>query len=519
MKQRKMLQKICSVILMLFVVNVMVLPVHAGSSEIVVDASTYETEISSALWKNIDDDVVVENGVIVFPNESTDMTGLITKTNAKSSDKHENLVTAKATIQFTNLPEGEQFAFALGLGSVEATMGEAGNIEVLFYNNGSLKAMVKVYTDDGDAEVVMEERDCGSVSSPQQISAVISNEQVLTLSINGTEAVNTKLPVSGEGRVGFLQSGSCGARVSEVEVVSYRYDNPENVNALEDFESGSINTNVWTSKMPIPCYSYFPTGTNIVQEDGNYVFKFNNSGCAYLGTKYQYSNFELTFDVPYLQRKHVQDEEGNIVTPKCENFAVSIGGEASDYNDTGYVNAADLIIFSGNSTITSWHTQQNADAGAAGYPYFSAECDKGFSVKISVIDSVITVGMKWIEEEEFTDIFQYQVTRETPLGYVHLWTTAGVANLAIDNLKIENKDIDPVLTEVEYKSGMIERPADFAYTSMERVYQEKEETEEFNWYLIPAAVAVVCVVAVAVIACVTNRKKKSRKGGTNHDEK
>ena len=498
--------------------NLVALPVEAGSSAIVVDESSYQTELSSALWNNPDSDVVVDNGTLIFPNESTDLTRLITKTTAKQNEKNKNLVNANATIQFTSLPTDQTFVLALGLASVEAMMEEPGNIEIGFTNNGGIKASVTVYDMDGEAEELVENVACGAVGSAMSVEAVITSEKVLAVIVNGKEICNEEISVSGEGRVGFLQTGSCGAKVSDVKIMTYRYDNPENINVTEDFESGNFNINAWSSKMINSSYYYVPSGTEIVQMDGNYVFKFTNTGTTYIGNKYQYSNFELTFDVPYLQRQNECDEEGNIIVPKCDNFAVSFGGEVAEpVNTGGYTNATDLIIFQGSSSVTSYNTKKSASAAEAGYPYFSSDCDKGFSVKISVIDSIITVGMKWIDEETFTDVFTYQVTEETPLGYVHIWTTASVANLAIDNLKIENKDIDPVLTEVEFKDGKIDKPEDFNYQPMERIYKEADK-DTFNWYLIIIPVGAVCAIAIVATAITKKIKTKKKEGGMVHEK-
>lgn len=507
MRKRKSLVRFLSLAVGIVLAGSGAMTVRAGSSELVTDASSYEKELSSALWKNRDEDVISKGGKIIFPDNSTETTSLISKTAAKLTGKHENLVTAKATLQFSKLPKGEQFAMVLGLGSVESFMAEKGNVEIGFSNDGGIRMQVKAYTDDSDSEIIAKDISCGSLSGSIRVHAVISSKQVLTVSLNGKQVVKKKLPVSGEGRVGFLETGSCGVAISDVEIVAYRYDNPQNVNATEDFEQGTLNTNVWASKMSIPCYTYQPSGTNIIREDDNYVFQFQNSGGAYLGTKYQYSNFEFSFDVPYLQRKHDVDERGNIVTPKCENFAVCIGADTAECSGTEYTNAFDLIIFSGNSTVTSWNTKQYADASQAGYPYFAEDCDKGFSVKISVIDSVITVGMKWLDETKYTTVFQYQVTRENPLGYVQIWTTAGVANLSVDNLKIVNKDKDPDTIEVDFKGGIIEKPADFAYEPVVQKTKPVEEEESFSWYYLPAGTGAVCLLFILTVVII--RKKKS----------
>ena len=512
MKKKQVFAALVAIVLLLS--NAKSLTVSAGSSELVVGEASYETEISSALWNNLDEDVYVKDGKLIFPDNSTETTTLITKTNAKINEKCENVVSAQATIAFNKLPKGETFTFALGLGSVESTMGEAGSVEIQFSNSGTVKAQLVVYDLDGGSEILVKNIDCGGMKKEISVQAVISKEQKMTLQINKKEVFKGEIAVTGEGRVGFLQTGNCGATVWDVEAVAYRYDNPENVNATEDFESGSFNTNVWTSQMVIPCYDYVPTGTAIEELDGSHVFKFINSGATYVGTKYQYSNFELTFDVPYIQREHVRDEDENIVVPKSENFAISIGGEAAKYSGTGYDNATDLIIFHGDSAITSWNTNQGVRAGDLGYPFLSPDCEKGFSVKLSVIDSWITVGLKWVDEKEFTDVFKYQITRETPMGYVHIWTTASVANLAIDNLKIENKDTDPVLVDVDFKDGIIEKPEDFKYEPMERIYKSAE-AESFNWYLVLVGVAGACVLISCIVLIIRASK---RKGGAKSEE-
>ena len=491
-----------------------VLNVEAGASSIVTDNSSFKEELDTSLWNNSDRDVLIQDGVLVFPNESTDTTSLISKTIARSSDKYEELVHADLTMQLMQIPEGQKFVLAFGLASIDAVLGEAGNVEIAFINDGGLKVSVSAFDDSGSEVVISQPAACGKIGNTIKVYASISTAGVLALKVDGKVICEKELPVSGEGRFGFLQSGSCGARINSVEIVSYEYDTPENCNVFEDFESGTINVNALTSKMVFGAQGYAPSKTFIHEIDGNKVFYLQNCGVMYLGSVYQYSNFEITFDVPYLQRAHELDEDGNIITPKNENFAVSFGDETADYNDNGYVNSADLLIFTGSSKVVSWNTKKDADMAAKGYPVLAEECNRGFSVKVSVIDSVITVGVKWMDEEQFTDVMEYQISGRTPTGYVHIWTTANVANMAIDNLRIENKDENPNLIEVEYRSGLIEAPADFAYQPMERIYREKENVEEtFNPWLIIPAVAGGCVLLFgAALLIMTIKEKKKRKG-------
>ena len=511
MMRRRGIRKSISLLLVCILVagSMSVLPARAGSSSVVVDNTSFEKELDVSLWNSPNSDVAVQNGTLVFSNDSTDSTSLITRTNARISEYHDELVRAEVTMQFTKLPQEEAFVLAFGLASVEAMMEEAGNVEIHFTNDGGLKVSVTAYDDAGDAVTVAEPVSCGSVNSAVKVSASISTEGVLALSVNGKQICNTALPCSGEGRVGFLQTGSCGAVVSDVRIACYEYDRPENCNVYEDFEQEAMNTNTLTAKMVYASPSYAPSGMLIEEIDGNHVLRFKNSGPSYVGSVYQYSNFEMTFDVVYLQRTAELDEEGGILVPKSDNFAVSFGDEAADYKSYGYLTSTDMLIFESGSSVRSMNTDNTAYMTEKGYPYYAADCDKNFSIKVSVIDAVVSVGIKWIEEENFTEIMSYQLSGKTPLGYVHIWTTALTANFAIDNLSIVNKDKDAKTIEVDYKSSLITAPADYEYTPMEYVKSDEVKEEEgFNLYLVIPIVAALCAATLGIAVAV-----KKKKGG------
>lgn len=514
--KRRGLRKIGSLLLvcMLVVGSTNVLSVKAGSSSIVVDNTSFEKELDVSLWNNPDGDIEVQDGTLVFPNESTDSTSLITRTNARISEYHEELVKADVTMQFMQLPKDEAFVLAFGLASVEAMIEEAGNVEIHFENDGGLKASVTAYDDNGEAVVVAEPTACGSVSSKVKVSAAISTDGKLTLSVNGKQICSASLPCSGEGRVGFLQTGSCGVKVSDVRIVCYEYDRPENCDVYEDFEQEALNTNTLTAKMVYASSNYAPSRMLIEEIDGNHVLRFQNSGPSYVGSMYQYSNFELTFDVVYLQRATETDEEGGIIVPKSDNFAVSFGDEAADYKSYGYLTSADMLIFESASSVRSMNTENSVRIAEKGYAFYDAACDKDFSIRVSVIDSVVSVGIKWVEEENFTEVMSYQLSEKTPLGYIHIWTTALTANFAIDNLSIVNKDQDAKTVEVDYKSALITAPADYEYQPMKYVKSDKEtEENEFNLYLVIPAVAAACVVTLGIAFAV-----KKKKGGATENE-
>lgn len=489
-------------------------PVYAGTSALVVDEASYKEGLDTTLWNNPNEDIEIQDGSMYFSKNSTDETILITRTIAKKNEYCKNMVSAEAKMQFLTLPEGQEFIMAFGLSSVEAISEEPGNVEVAFTNAGGLKASVIVYDENGEAKVLVDSVSCGRVGSTINVKAEISTESELTLTVGSKSIFKGELPVSAEGRVGFLQSGGCEVRLSDVEVVCYEYDRPENCNVYEDFEQGSINSSVLTAKHVVPNYDYTPTTTYIDNMGDNSVFRFENVGVSYIGSTYKYSNFELIFDVVDLQRENECNEEGEIIKPKCDSFAVSYGDEAADYNTHGYVTSPDILVFSG-SRVYSTYGEGYGDAAEKGYPFSDPECDRDFTLRVSMKDSVVTVGVKWIEEEEFTDFFTYQISDRTPTGYVHIWTPANVANFAIDNLQIINTDMDPNVKEVEFQSAVIKPQADYEYEPVTYEYAKKAVDTSFNPYMILPVVALLCILTFVIA---TVRKNKSRKAG-GADEK
>ena len=513
--KRKILGKITTLLFATIFLagSIQVLPVKAGASDIVIDKDSFATELNSAVWNDRDGDVEVERGVLIFTEESTDTTSLVTKTNAKVSEKHDELITVDVTMQLTKLPEKGKFVLALGLPSIESALGDDGNIEIAFENNGRLQVDVVAY-EDGEEVVLSEPKACGSIGSNIKVKAVISNKGVLTLMVNGKEACQKELPFSGEGRVGFLQTGSCAAKISDLRIVSHKYDTPENTNIFEDFEDGYMNTNVLTHNVFIRNAKYAPSRCFVDEVDGNKVFRFQNAGDFYFGTLYEYSNFQLTFDVIDMQREDILDEVGNIITPRNPHVCVAYGSEAADYMDYGYVQSTDLLIFDSPSRLVSYNTDKIEDLASKGYDYTSEKCEKDFSIQVTMIDSWVTVGFKWVGEEQFTEVMKYQPSTETPTGYVQIWSSGGAANFAIDNFQIINLDKDAQIIEVENGTYEIEKPADFDYQPLKHTYRLQEEGA-FSVYYIVAMVAVVCAVALGVTLAI---KKARRKENDEHEQ-
>lgn len=489
------------------------LPVLAGSSDVVIDNTSFETKLDATKWNAPNGDVLVEEGKILFPKESTGDTRLIATDAITKSEYHNELLRTSYTMKFNNLPKGEQFMAAFGLSGIESYYSENGSMEVIFENKNGIKLSVKVYDDNGEVQNLVDNASCGiTMGSPFTLKATISTDNVLNLVVNNKTIINKKVPIDLTGRVGFLQTGSCGVEISAVEIVSHRYDRPENINITEDFEKGTINVNTLTSKMTLSC-GYYPSGIQVEEYNGSKVLMFRNANIGYFGTTHEYSNFEMTFDVPYMLRTNILREDGTLQMPIHAGFAVALGDESEDYDVSGYETATDAIIFTDTSVYSLKYSEAKADI--TDLKLGNAKANEGYAVKISVIDSKVTVWVKSLGASTYQEVLTYHVGTVTPLGYVHIWST-GQANFAIDNFSIVNKDKDGKVTEAEYREGFVTGTEDWKYEKQETTYlKDATAQNEFRWEMLLAyagVIGVVILVGCVVIAKI--KKNPKRKEGS-----
>lgn len=479
-----------------------VMSVSAGLKSNVKDTSTVQEEIDESIWHNPDGSVKANNGVIVFANASTADAKLIAKTKVSKNEGVPEMAAVSGNLKFKSLPQGEKFAIVFGLANIEGQLGQTGNVEIVFTNAGGLQVSVIAYAEDGKETVLTGPKKCGSLSSCDVKISLLA-EQKIKVTVAGKTVCNAAIPVSGEGRIGFLQTGSCGVEIRNINVTTYDYDRPENCDIDENFDKGEFNENLLTSKLIHTSASDYETFLGIDEYEGNNAFYFTYPTLCYLGTKYSYSNFEMSFDVPYLQRKNELDDDGNVVKKASSQIIVTFGGEAATFNDYGHETAAERLLFREISAITK--KSGGTTSLQSTFPFFDSAYDKGFSIKIRMVDNVVKIFMKWIDETKWIEVLSYEI--ETPTGTIQIWGQ-DACNYAIDNLKITNLDANPSLIEIDYASSVIQRTEEYTYEPMEKVYAPQVETEEpFSWYWLIPIVAGVCLVGVGITAIVTKVNK------------
>lgn len=506
---------------LLVVGSIPTLPVYAGSSKVKIDKMTYEKGLDESIWHDADGDIVIEKNAIVFSNESTDATKLITKVDITRNEQLDTMLNARFTMKFSKLPEGETFVFGVGLSSLESNIGEEGNLEIAFSNNGKLKVGVSAYETVDTPTVLLDEKSCGSVGSAVKTEITLTTSGIFTLKINGATYCKAEIPVSGDGSVGFLQTGACGGRMTDLEINMFNYDRPENSDIFEDFESGDFNVNLFGSKITNQS-TYSPCRIAVEEYNGNQVLMFKNVDKGYFATKQQYSNFELKFDMPYLQTDTIVDEKGEIVIPRFNAFGVSYGGDVggndSKVDFTGGT-AVDLLLFMGSGCM-GWLTKHPMTQANI-HRFGDVGCEKLPSFKITVIDGIVTVQVKWIGEPDssYETLLTYTIDK-TPTGYIAIWAPSEAASsFAIDNISLKNMDKDAKLVSVEKISSKWIIPEDYDYQPMEKVYREikqKETSTSSKWYLPIVVTVCSCSIVIGLTIGIVEIGKRKRKGGAEH---
>lgn len=510
----KAIKKLALLLIALLVITPVV-PAQAGTiekgSSLLVDG-----QLNSTDWFDAEDSTYVEDGKLILPADSYGNTRIISKIIAQEDSAYQTMFTLTAKIQLSQLPENEKFIFAMGLDSIEAFSGETGNIEIEITNNGQLQLGVVYYDEEGVEKTVAAPKNIGvNQGNEFTLSVTVTTDRQINISVNNAALVELTEMEDLQGRIGFLQTGNCSAAIIACDVGFTQYERPENPNISEDFETDIFNDNWFTTNF-ISSVRY-PASVAVEELDGNSVLMYYNAKLTYFGTKYAYSNFELTFDVPYYLRNMIKDENGNMVAAPTMEFLVSFGDDAVDFNGFGYATSTEAIRFTKDAVHGLNHSPEKFRAEYASRGYFDPTTNEGFSVLVRLIDGHLEVGIKALDAEKY-DILAQADYEDFRAGYVKIWSVND-ANFAIDNFKLTNLDDKANLIDTGFESATIIQD-DFAYQPSEQVFRpvDQTETEEpINWMpvIITGGICAVAVVISIVIALCL--KKRRQKEVTNHE--
>lgn len=500
---------ICAILL----IGVTTVPASAGSAITTLTKDSFAEELSGGDWHNANSDVIAKDGKIVFPAESSTATKLVWKNVAKPTDVFEEVTKGYVTLNFLKLPKNQKFYLCLGLKTVEADLAYPDTIQIEFENKNGINIKVVCYGQDGTAKTVASKNGVSPLNSPIKIDLLVTTKNKLTVSANG-QAICNKAAVdfTGNGRLGFLQTGGCNVEVTDLEVSNYDYLRPQNSTINENFNDGDYNLNEFVSALTYA--SYHPAGIHIDKYKGQNALYFKNVRAGYFSTVNNYSNFEMEIDVLYYETANITNEKGELVAVRSTPFRIGLGCSTNLY-DLG-VNFDVLsglpIIVGGQKSV---FTVDGKEYPCKTHDFMAAEnADRGFSLKIRMVDGLLRIYIKWLDETKYTRVVDYDRSyAPTPTGCIMIASGAGdrVSTSAIfDNLKITNFDENPNLITPEHVTNKFRAPYDDEYVQQEIIYKDLNgDTDKgFNLYLILAGVAALSILAVGITSLVIFIKKK-----------
>lgn len=463
------------------------------STQQVVTEDMYKDELSNQKWYKTGD-ISQQDGKIVFEKDKTNAESKLVSV-ILANDLREmgidTCISGTITVKVNEALTGE-FYIGFGLERPYSAVNSASAI-CLYDENGTIGVKVENFKGESIGTVYTAETTY-AYSEELVIDFDIFSAGSMYLSVNSTTLLNhdNEKTVYANGYFGFGQSASSSVEIYNAEVRAATYDTPTNTNFTETFSDG-FNAAVLYSEGGNGGY-FAPE--NVVCEDG--VLKFNNvTATGYISTRYEYSNFTMTYDVPHIQRAAVMDAQGNVITPATNWMGVSIGCPAIKTNSSVAV-AQSLFfymmpVYSGGNAISYTCVLLNnysivKTASVSGEKNFFAlengldgdGNERCVNLKVQMLDGVLQVFVKYSGEPEnrYGKVFEYNLGY-TPMGFVQIWgygddfnyvqnnmangKDSYCANFWIDNLSIENTDKNAKLVEVNFQSSKFPAQDDFLY--------------------------------------------------------
>lgn len=518
----KTLRKSLSIFLVLcLLLCLFTITASAGAAVNVIGSSTYkDNKLAAANWHNSNSDVLVEDGKIIFPKESTSDTKLVCKDVVEKSTIYNELLSFTGSLNFKSLPSGQTFNAAFALATIESNIGDAGNIEIEFSNKGGITASLNIYDTGANKKTVATKR-VGSLGSEIPVSVLLTVDDKITVTVGGqTLCSGYSTGVDVMGRVGFLQTGSCNVAVSGLEIKLYNYSLPENCNIVEDFNDGEYNKNLFSCGLNYT--SARPAGIYVGDYKGQGALIVDNSLVGYFSTKVQFSNFEMQYDVLYAQNFVKYNEDGSTHSQATTGHTIRFGSEYSEVEGWGGDTSGNRLAVGANAGMI-YYSGDDATFKASENHNISAEenSERAYTVKLRMVDGKFTAWLKWVGETEFIEMINVDDSdMPTPTGFIQFLPNSH-ANMVFDNIKITNLDAKPNIVEYEHVTNKWPEIHHYEYTPSKFTYRDAEKEGAlagFNYYIITLIGAAACVVIIGVtVAVLLIVKKKKAKANVDVD--
>lgn len=407
------------------------------------------------------------------------------------------------TLQLDSLEEGGAFSICFGLPNLSSGLDGKGTLEVRIEKKVSalFLSVKEHYGPDTDMSFLTDE-DVTSRLEGKAVSFAFdaTTKGEFSLKIGGETLLNKiQLNEGATGYFGLFSQGANQVKVSAAYLYGYTYNVPQNVDYVEKFNhNGFYNGNFLVTQAALGALN----PSYLAVDKDTETLHFSNTGEASLTTRFMYSNFELSFDVPFLAREAIVDENGNFTQLISNWFAIAWGLNDLEATPGATESLCPWIYFEGLPTDSNidhsvhyesprlilWQKKTPlkiypmGDIDGRNFDVWNPSLvGKGFSVKLTVVDGLISLYGKIDPETEFgTPLFTYDIGEST-IGYLRLftWSDRGVAetgmkytsmaNFTIDNFSVTNLD-DPsvrsTLPDLSFKPNGITGAKDFDYETV-----------------------------------------------------
>lgn len=469
----------------------------AGSSRVYVvsEASITKNTISTGSFF-ISGDVTANNGKAVF-GKTAEVSSLFAKAKIRNLKEYgvSELFSMNLKLNISEIAANGRYSVCFGLKNIREYVGSANSFDVEFTYNDGMYVGVNYYDANGNQSSIYKKQKFGALSLNKDISlsVTVTTDNKLTVRINGDAYVSNRSVSDASGYVAFYSEGANKVTLSDAEVISYKYDAPATIDYVETFDNG-YNANVFSSQSKASPMS--PSSLSV--EDGKLVFK--NTAEAYFTTKYQYSNFELTFDISNLYSEAEFNELGEPTKLISNWFGIAFGVDSVDLSAAATVPLTSWLHFEGvpidQDHSKTWDypryvmwengtardVQSMYGANGKSFSLWNKHDVQGrtINVKLTMTDGLVELYYRIDGDYDWgTPYYSYNLGA-VRTGYVRIFTwgdTAlhekglayqAVANFTIDNFSIKNTDNEAARKVAEtpgYKSNIRNKTPDFDYTT------------------------------------------------------
>ena len=419
-----------------------------------------------------------ENG-IAFTADSRRASRMITVNKAYNFGEYgfEECFTANMKLKINSVPADGRFGFVFGLSTQMLNPAACGvNTSFAYFTteNDGLQVGISNFTgkERVETQVLPATELSGKLSDLKayfdvKLTVMATGAISVTLSQNGAtvyEYENENAKCFTEGNLGFAQTeGGSEAVIKDVEITTYKAENPENSNILTHFEGDVFNINeFYTSNYP-----YAKRQSYVKAENGGMAFK--NTKKAHLSTKRKYSNFEAEIEIADLAREASYNEDLTFDTSISTGFSVSLAKSFSSSKLQDNIFRLEFKPEGGGSARKSVNTSVKLYFGDKAIQsvtlpkelhLWDADVADGanIAVKISYLDGNLKAAVKFVGGYNYYEIFSCNVENASE-GYIQVISsvsdmTEGVCdNFKIATFSVVNKDYDKRIVPIVNKDN------------------------------------------------------------------